>query len=154
MSLENTTTNELYSMLSPDLCRELEKDAQSMDVPQGASLMQHGVLPVGLIILESGAVQVSVPGSRRSVSLANSQTGKVFGMRSAIAGDPSEIDVTCVENCRVTVVPRESFLAVLKRNPETYFAVAKILSGDLEIANRILRTAVRRGLRVRPVPIV
>ncbi len=151
MPLENVNTNELYSLLPAEVCQELRQNEQSIEVPQGASLIQHGVLPVGLIILESGAVQISVPCSRRSASMTSAQTGKVFGMRAAIAGELPEIDVTCLENCRVTVVPRDSFLAVLKRNPEAYFAVAKVLSGELQIAHRILRSSRLRLPVTRPV---
>jgi CRP-like cAMP-binding protein len=65
-------------------------------------------------------------------------------MRAALAGEAPEIDVTCLEQCRVTMVPREAFLDVLKINPQIYFAIAKVLSGELQIANRILSTSVRR----------
>jgi len=156
MSVENANTNELYSLLPAELCQELQKYEQTIDVPQGTSLMKHGELPAGLVILLSGSVQVSVPCSRRSASVTTAQKGKVFGMRAALAGEPPEIDVTCLEECRVTVVPREAFLDVLKINPQIYFAIAKVLSGELQIANRILSTSVRgysspRGRAPRPV---
>jgi CRP-like cAMP-binding protein len=144
MSMENVNTNELYSMLPKEICRDLESHEQNMDVPQGATLIEHGVLPRGLIILNSGTVQISVPGSRRSPSVISAEPGKVFGMRAAIAGELPDIDVTCVENCSVTLVPRDAFLNVLKGNPQIYFAVAKVLSGDLQIAHRILRSSARR----------
>jgi len=144
MSVENVNPNELYSLLPAELCQELQKHEQTVDVPQGTSLMKHGVLPAGLVILNSGSVQVSVPCSRRSASVTTAQKGKVFGMRAALAGEPPEVDVTCLEKCRVTIVPREAFLDVLKINPQIYFAIAKVLSGELQIANRILSTSVRR----------
>jgi CRP-like cAMP-binding protein len=145
MSLENGTTNELYSLLPAEVCRELEKQQQTINVPRGASLIRHGVAPVGLIVLNSGTVQISVPCSRRTASVTTGEQGKVFGMRATIAGELPEIDVTCLEDCRVTIIPRDAFLDVLKTNPEMYFAVAKVLSSDLQIANRILRSSVRRG---------
>jgi len=152
MSSESVTTNELYSMLPPAVCEELKKHEQSMELPSGAPLIKHGVSPVGLLILNSGSVQISVPCPRRSISLTTAQKGKVFGMRPAIAGELPDVDVTCVENCKVTMVPRDAFLEVLQANPEIYIAVAKVLSGDLQIANRILRGSVRRysAPRVRP----
>jgi CRP-like cAMP-binding protein len=144
MSLENANTNELYSLLSAELRRELEKNEQSMDVPQGTRLIEHGVLPQGLIILNSGSVQVSVPCMRRSAAVTTGQRGKVFGMRAAISGELPETDITCLEDCRVTLLPRDAFIGLLKTKPELYFAVARVLSGDLQIANRILRSSVRR----------
>jgi CRP-like cAMP-binding protein len=144
MTPESVITNEFYSMLPPSLCDQLKKHEKSLELPQGAPLMKHGVLPGGLIILNSGNVQISVPCPRRTIAVTTGQKGKVFGMRAAFAGDPPDIDVTCLDNCSVTMVPRDAFLEVLKTNPEIYIAVAKVLSADLQIAQRILRGSVRR----------
>lgn len=136
--------NELYAMLPLEARLELQKDEQSRTVPSGTNLIEHGVLPDWLVILNSGKVQVSVPSSQRGAALATAQTGKVFGMRSAVSGEPPEIDVTCLEACRVTLVPRQNLVNLLKSKPEIYFAIAKVLSTDLQIANHLLRSSMRR----------
>jgi CRP-like cAMP-binding protein len=145
MIQENPNTNELYSMLSPELCQELRKHEHSMKAPLGTTLIQHGVFPKGLVILDSGKVRISVPSARRSTSVDNGEPGKVYGMRAAISGELPEIDVTCLEDCQVTFLPRDVFIDVLQTHPEIYFAVAKVLSADLEIANRILRCSFYRS---------
>lgn len=132
--------NELYAMLPPEARCELEKHEQSRVLPQGTALIEYGVLPESLAILDSGTVQVSVPCPQHCATLTTAQTGKVFGMRAAISGELPEIDVTCMEPCRVTFVPRDTFLNLLKAKPQIYFAVAKVLSADLQMANRILRS--------------
>jgi CRP-like cAMP-binding protein len=143
MSSENGHTNELYAVLPPDARRELEKHEQPMTVPPGTSLIKHGVLPDRLVILNSGMVQISVPCPRRPATLTTGEGGKVFGMRAAISGELPEIDVTCLGPCQVTFLPRDNFLSILKTMPQSYFAVAKVLSADLQIANRILRGSMR-----------
>jgi len=143
MSLDNGHTNELYAMLPLDARRELEEHQQSLTVPAGTALIEHGILPDRLVILNSGTVRVSVPCPRRPATLTTAETGKVFGMRAAISGELPEIDVTCIEPCRVTFVPRDCFLNMLKAAPQSYFAVAKVLSADLQIADRILRGSMR-----------
>jgi CRP-like cAMP-binding protein len=144
MSTGSTNMNELYAMLPPEARCELEKYEHSMVVPQGTALIEHSVLPDSLVILNSGTVRVSVPCRERCATLTTAQAGKVFGMRAAISGELPEIDVTCMEPCRVTYVPRDTFLGVLRARPQIYFAVAKVLSGDLQIADRILRSSTRR----------
>jgi CRP-like cAMP-binding protein len=60
------------------------------------------------------------------------------------------MDVTCLETCHVRLIPRDAFAAILQDNPQVYFAVAKVLSSDLNIADNILRTYARRsGPRIR-----
>ena len=149
MSLETGNTNELYATLRAELRHELAQHEQLMTVPEGAILIDHGILPEYLVILNSGTVRVSVPSPKRAVSMTTGQQGKVFGMRAAISGQLPEIDVTCIEPCNITVLPRYVFQDLLKGHPEIYFAVAKVLSADLQIADRILRNHPRRTV---PVP--
>jgi CRP-like cAMP-binding protein len=148
MSLETGNTNELYAMLRAELRHELAQHEQSFNAPKGETLITHGVLPDHLVILNSGTVCVSVPSPQRTVYLTTGQEGKVFGMRAAISGELPETDVTCVEPCNITLLPRDVFLDLLKSHPEIYFAVAKVLSADLQIADRILRNHPRRTARV------
>ena len=144
MSRETGNTNELYAMLRAELRHELAQHEQLKTLPEGAILIDHGILPDHLVILNSGTVRVSVPSPKRAASLTTGQQGKVFGMRAAISGELPEIDVTCVEPCNITILPRDVFLDLLKSHPEIYFAVARVLSADLQMANGILRDQSRR----------
>jgi CRP-like cAMP-binding protein len=149
MSLDTGNTNELYATLRAELRHELAQHEQLMTVPEGAILIDHGILPDYLVILNSGTVRVSVPTPKRAASMTTGQQGRVFGMRAAISGELPEIDVTCLEPCNITILPRDVFRDLLKIHPEIYFAVAKVLSADLQIADRILRNHPRR---VSPAP--
>ena len=142
--LKNTNINELYAVLPLEARQELEKHEQSITVAAGTILIEHGIIPKGLMILNLGTVRISVPCSRRSATLITGQQGKVFGMRAVVSGEPAEVDVTSLEQCSITVVPRDAFLNLLRSKPEIYFAVAKVLSADLQIADHILRNAARR----------
>jgi len=145
--------NELYEMLSPELRAKLASSEQRMIVPEGTPLIQQGVPPENLVIMHSGKVAVSLNCMSGSASLEYSEPGKVFGMRALVSGELPEINVTCLEPCSITTLPRTDFVALLESNPAIYFAVAKVLSTDLKIADRILRNNSRRffcGSRSRP----
>jgi len=148
--------NELYDMLTPELRAELARFEQVRIVPAGTHLITCGVPPEHLVIVNAGKVEITLDcRSRHAASLGYSGAGKVFGMRALVSGELPEIDVTCMESCSITTLPREVFLSVLKNNPQAYFAVAKVLSSDLQIADRILRGNTRRciaGPRPRPGP--
>jgi CRP-like cAMP-binding protein len=153
-SPHSAVANELYEMLSPGVQAELVKAERSMTVPEGTTLIRQGVPPENLVIINSGKVAVSLNCMRGAASVDYSEPGKVFGMRALVSGELPEINVTCVESCSITVVPRDSFLSLLQNNPEIYFGVAKVLSSDLKIADRILRKNSRRffcGPRSRTV---
>ena len=137
--------NDLYALLSPELRAQLASHERSLTVPAGTQLITQGVPPDHLVIVNSGKVEITLACSHEPVLLDCSQAGKVFGMRATISGELPEINVTCVDSCHITTVPRDVFLGLLKAHPETYFAVARVLSGDLQIADRILRNSARRS---------
>jgi len=143
--LHSEAANELYELLSPELRAELARFEQVQIVPAGTHLITCGVPPENLVIVNAGKVEITLDcRSRHPASLGYSGAGKVFGMRALVSGELPEIDVTCMESCSITTVPRDVFVALLKNNPQAYFAVAKVLSSDLQIADRILRGNSRR----------
>jgi CRP-like cAMP-binding protein len=156
--LHSEAANELYEMLAPELRAELARFEQVQVVPAGTHLITCGVPPESLVIVNAGKVEITLDcRSRHPASLGYSGAGKVFGMRATVSGELPEIDVTCLESCSITTVPCDVFLALLKNNPQAYFAVAKVLSSDLQIADRILRGHTRRcisGPRPRPAKTV
>ena len=139
MTTTSDPPNELYSSLSPGVRQELGKFAQATTVAQGGKLVRHGVRPEQLIILNSGKVEITVPAEGKTLTLGTAGPGKVFALRAIVAGEASEVEVTALEKCSLTVLPAEEFLNVLRRNPEMYLAVVKVLSGDLKKADSFLR---------------
>lgn len=141
MGVSTTTsmTNELYANLSAEVQQELTKQERRATAPKGSRLVQSGVAPDQLIILNSGSVEITVPVAGKTISLGTAGPGEVLGLRSVICGEVPEIDVTCLEECHITLLSREVFLEVLRRNPQMYFAVVKVLSADLQKAHSFLR---------------
>jgi len=141
----NQTTNELYAGLTPELQRQLEKHEQDLKVPRGYRIVQHGVAPKRLVIINSGTVEISVPSGGSEVLLGTSGAGKVFGMRAVVTGEAPETNVTCLEECEIAIIPEETFNVLLREKPQIYFAVAKVLSADLKIADQLIRNCARKA---------
>src|SRR5947209_3782268 len=132
-------TNELYETLSAEVREVLLKLEQVSTFPAGAQLIAQNVAPEHVIILNQGSVEISVPAQGKTISMALAGNGKVFGLRSVVSGELPEINVICLEECTVTLLPRAGFLRTLKQYPQVYFAVAKVLSADLKLAQDLLR---------------
>jgi CRP-like cAMP-binding protein len=131
--------NELYANLSADVREELARHEQTLTVARGTILVRCGVPSDQLIILNSGTAEISVPVSGKALSLGVAGPGKVLALHSVISGDPPHTDVACLQDCEVVVLPRKSFLGVLQRYPQMYIAIAKVLSGDLALADEKIR---------------
>jgi CRP-like cAMP-binding protein len=149
MTLPTEFENELYAGLPEGVWQELTGHHTAETVARASRLVEKGVVPRGLIILNSGTVEttVHVGGKERSLGIAG--PGKVFALHSILMGTPPETTVTCLEECRVTIVSREFFLDALARHPEMYFAVVKVLSADLARADRLIRECAR-GFQPKP----
>jgi CRP-like cAMP-binding protein len=142
---EKNAVNEFYAGLSAGIRKKLENCEQDIRVPRGYKLIQHGVPPGRLIILSAGTVEISVPSTGDDVVLETAGAGKVFGMRAVVSGEVPEINATCLEPCDIAVIPGQVFAALLRDNPQMYFAVAKVLSTDLKIADRLIRNCARKA---------
>lgn len=134
-----SATNELYANLQPEVQRQLAEHQRQVTVPEGSRLLTYAVPSEHLIIVSSGSAEVTVPVNGKTISLGTVGPGKVLGLRSVICGEAPEIDVTCLEPCDITLLAKDTFLDVLRRNPQMYFAVVKILSADLKKAHVVLR---------------
>jgi CRP-like cAMP-binding protein len=153
MTLPTELENELYAGLPEAVRQELDVHDKAETVARGTRLVEKGVIPQGLIILNSGTAEITlyVAGKERSIGVAG--PGKVFALNSIMTGTVPETTVTCLEECRVTIVSRDLFLEALERHPEMYFAVVKVLSADLAKANSLIRECAR-GFQPKPSSVV
>jgi CRP/FNR family transcriptional regulator, cyclic AMP receptor protein len=139
MSQSVEPTNELYSSITQEVRQELAGIARVVTLSKGTKLLSHGAKPKQVILLDSGSVEITMPSEGKTFALGSLGPGKVIGLRAVVAGEVSEVEVTAIENCEVTLLDGDEFLAVLRRHPQVYLAVAKILSADLRNADEYLR---------------
>jgi len=132
------TKNDLCEGLSSELTHKFLLNEKIITMAKGTSLLKQGKPVQHLIILKSGSIQLSLPYSGCEVSWTTNSPDHILGMRSIISGELSEISATCIEPCDIGLIERDFFLATLKAYPEIYFAVSRVLSSDLKIANRML----------------
>lgn len=123
-----------------ELLRECESPAL---LKAGMLLIRHGEDPDHLVIVHSGEVRLSLPSREDSVFLGTAGPGKVLGLRCLISGERPDIDALCVCDCRVAIISKSRFMDLVKSHPEIYFAIAKVLSSDLELAEHHLKTTAR-----------
>lgn len=139
MTSKSEASNDLYAGLPDELRQELAVHEHSVTVPKGTPLLQSGSYPEQLTILHSGSVEISVVADGKPLRLGVAGAGRVFGLQSILAEAPTDTNVTCLEQCEVVLVPKRAFLDMLRRNPQMYLAVAKLLRADLEKAHGFLR---------------
>jgi len=97
--------------------------------PKGAILFVEGQNPLGVFVLRSGRVKLSVNSADgKSVILRRGEPGEVVGLPAAISGKPNELTAEALESLHCNFIPREPFLRFLRRHAEAALRVAEILS--------------------------
>ena len=114
-----------------------------MSIPSGTTLISHSQIPEYLIIVEEGSVEISVAGLEKPTRLSVAAAGKVLGLRAVVSGELPEIEATTLNECKIRRIPRQAFLEIVKERPELYLAICKVLSADLNTAERFLRQTPR-----------
>ena len=132
-------TNDLYASLSAEMRQKLERCEETKRRGPGTRLISHSIPPAYLFIINSGSVEVSLPSLAKHITVAVAGSGKVFGLHALVSGELPKLDVTSLENCLVTLIPKEKFTDILQKNPQIYVAIAKVLSQDLRMADELLR---------------
>src|SRR5579859_1249680 len=94
--------NELSQELSPELREELSLHERQSVIPPGTRLIRQGIVLEELIVIQRGAVEISVPVGERSMFLTKAGAGKVLALRPVLVGTVPEIDATTIEECTVT----------------------------------------------------
>jgi len=143
------TLNELYAGLTENLVAELRKLENTRACHAGSKLMTCGELPHDLIILAEGQAEIMLPCPKGAISLGMVTPGKVLGLKALMTGERAETDIVCLSPCTVTLLSGTRFLEQLRSHPEIYYVVAKILSADLQQADRVLKQASRRVHRMQ-----
>lgn len=142
--------NELYTSLSPEVRDELSRLEQRLIVPDGTRLISHCEVPEYLFIVEEGSVEICVPCTEKPARLSVASAGKVLGLRAIVSGELPEIEATTQGECTILRIPQLEFLKVVKQRPELYPAICKVLSADLNTAERFLRQTSRTPAKGKP----
>lgn len=114
-------------------------DLERTIVPSNTMLLRRGLIPENLLMIERGRVEISLLDAPNERLATIAGQGRVLALAAILTGDPEESDVRTLEECEIIRVPKNIFLKALAQNPKMYFAVCKLLSADLVLAERLLR---------------
>jgi CRP-like cAMP-binding protein len=147
--INSQALEELYRSVPRDLAKSVRESETHVIVPAATKLIYCGKRPEHLIMLCAGSVEISLPCGKQAIVLSLAAPGRVFGLRALVTGELPEIEAICRSECELRLLPEKIFTSALKSNPQMYFAVTKLLSADLQLAQAYLKNRSHRRLRVR-----
>lgn len=104
---------------------------------------------LGLYCLHSGKVKIVKSGLSNNPIVALKKPVNFFGLKSLMLEKPHSTTAVALEPCTVCIIDRENFLKIVKGNSDLSFKVMKLLSENLEYANKRMVGLTQKHLRAR-----
>ena len=149
MTLEELRSVPLFAGLDDDAARELRDLLKVREVPSETPLFRFGDSGDAMYLIDSGRVRISVHDSfGHAVTLAELGGGDFFGEMAILDGKARSADATVVEGARLAILPRQDFLAFVRRNPDVALKMLSAITNRLRDTDELLRQRVSRNANV------
>ena len=112
--------------------------------PAGSVLFREGDAPKGLYVVHSGSVDL-VFSSRNGIAkpLRTVHAGETIGLGDAVSDAPHDCTATTRVPSRIGFVSIAKLRKLLEERPATWFAVAEVLSADVNACWGTMRAIAR-----------
>jgi len=147
MTLEALRSVPLFASLDDDAAKELRNLLSEQNVASNTKLFQQGEKGVAMYLIESGRVRISIRDEdENEVTLAELAQGDFFGEMSLIDGRQRSADARVIEDARLAILSRDSFLAFVRTNPDVALKMLSALTDRLRRTDELLRSRVSRNV--------
>ncbi|HEY1080133.1 MAG TPA: Crp/Fnr family transcriptional regulator [Bdellovibrio sp.] len=123
----------LWANISPDAKKQFESAAIKITLRRGESAYRQGDLPRGIYFIEQGLMGLNLLGaaSGREHLMRFFRQGQFFGHRALFSEEGYHGSAVALETTQLKLVPKETILSVIDKDPELLRDVVKVLSKEL-----------------------
>jgi uncharacterized membrane protein len=147
MTLEALRSVPLFGSLDDHAATELRALLTVEDIPSGQQLFRKGDGGDAMYLIESGRIRISITDQdAQEVTLADLAQGDFFGEMALIDGRKRSADARVVEDARLAILSRPSFLTFVRANPDVALEMLGALSERLRRTDELLRSRVSRNV--------
>ena len=147
MTLEALRSVPLFASLSDEAATELRELLLEKDVPTNTRIFNKGETGDAMYLIETGRVRISIKDEdNKEITLTEIAQGDFFGEMSLIDGRQRSADATVVEDARLSILPRQDFLAFVRMNPDVALGMLAALSDRLRRTDELIRSRVSRNV--------
>ncbi|HEY6804286.1 MAG TPA: DUF1003 domain-containing protein [Pyrinomonadaceae bacterium] len=146
MTLEALRSVPLFGSLDDQAAIDLRNLLSEQNVAQNTRLFRHGDKGDAMYLIESGRVRISIQDEEKNeVVLAELAQGDFFGEMSLIDGRQRSADAHVIEDGRLAILARESFLGFVRHNPDVALKMLSALTDRLRRTDELLRSRVSKN---------
>ncbi|MFN2530425.1 MAG: DUF1003 domain-containing protein [Pyrinomonadaceae bacterium] len=146
MTLEALRSVPLFASLDDRAAKDLRSLLSEQQAAQNSTLFCQGDKGNAMYLIESGRVRISIRDhEKKEVTLAELAQGDFFGEMSLIDGRQRSADAHVLEDSRLAILSRDSFLSFVRANPDVALEMLSALSDRLRRTDELLRSRVSRN---------
>ena len=146
MTLEALRSVPLFASLDDSAAVYLRNLLSEQEVPSKTRLFNQGDEGNAMYLIQSGRVRISIKDEdKQELTLAELAQGDFFGEMSIIDGRQRSADANVIEDARLAILSRESFLIFVRSNPDVALEMLSALSDRLRRTDQLLRSRVSRN---------
>ena len=147
MTLEALRSVPLFASLDDAAATELRNLLSDKIVPQNTRLFRQGDQGDAMYLIESGRVRISIhDDEKQELTLADLAQGDFFGEMSIIDGRKRSADARVIEDARLAILSRDSFLSFVRSNPDVALNMLAALTERLRRTDDLLRSRVSKNV--------
>jgi CRP/FNR family transcriptional regulator, cyclic AMP receptor protein len=147
-ALKSSTIDKLRTPLPPVAITALRAIQTTKVSPKGFEFFLEGQSPLGIYILYSGRVDLSVTDRHgRQMILGTALPGDILGLSAIVSGKFYEETAVAAVASRTGFVKSKDFLFFVKNHPEAAFWVVQLLSDRVTTTFEQLSSVTHAGSR-------
>ncbi|MFI9810825.1 Crp/Fnr family transcriptional regulator [Saccharothrix variisporea] len=125
------------------LVTELAALGREVSADSGTTLVEQGAAQAPVFLVTGGVVKAlrSAQPDSAPMLLAIHTRGDVLGVADALLGRPAHLSYTVAKGATLKVVPRTTFLTLVRSNPAVALAMSAGLAQDVQLRDRSLAYA-------------
>lgn len=126
-------TKEIWSDLPNEIRTQLNSQSQTLELKRGDSVYRQGDIPKGIYFVQKGLVGLVLTGSGSGKEhlLRFFKQGQFFGHRALFSNEGYHGNAIALEPTILKLVPKNTVLSVLEKNPIFYKDVITVLANEL-----------------------
>src|SRR5436305_4829783 len=146
MTLEAIRSVPLFASLDDETVTALRALLDVEQTLAGSPIFRAGDAGDAMYLIESGRVRIHiVDADGDDVTLVELARGDFFGEMAIIDGKPRSASATVSEDARLAVLPRDDFLAFVRKNPDVALKMLAAITNRLRRTDDLLRHRVSRN---------
>jgi CRP/FNR family cyclic AMP-dependent transcriptional regulator len=147
LTIEALRSVPLFGSLDDQAAIDLRELLTVEDISAGTQLFHKGDSGDAMYLIESGRIRISITDQdAEEVTLADLAQGDFFGEMALIDGRNRSADARVVEDARLAILSRPSFLSFVRANPDVALEMLSALSERLRRTDELLRSRASRNV--------